>query len=164
MTEAVVPILKCFVMERLTIYIMVDQERLQSCRVSYAAIRPACLGLPTTRGPTNSPHHGPPKKTENVSSTQAQTHPLPIRRYHQVVEGCRSPGSVALQSRGSYMTIFEYLPHRDRPDTIRCIVAYLVGDNSDGGDALADENELIVPLQQVTDSVDDHGDGTAGGG
>ncbi|KIJ92859.1 hypothetical protein K443DRAFT_112930 [Laccaria amethystina LaAM-08-1] len=47
---------------------------------------------------------------------------------------------------------------RDRPDTIRCIVANLVGDNSDGGDALVDENEPIVPLQQVMDSMDDYGD------
>lgn len=47
---------------------------------------------------------------------------------------------------------------RDRPDTIRCIVANLVGDDSDGGDALVDENEPIVPLQQVMDSVDDCGD------
>ena len=37
-------------------------------------------------------------------------------------------------------------------------MANLVGDDSDGGDALVDENEPIVPLQQVMDSVDDYGD------
>jgi anaphase-promoting complex subunit 2 len=35
---------------------------------------------------------------------------------------------------------------RDRPDTIRCIVASLVGDE-DSGDSLVDENEPIQPLQ-----------------
>ena len=38
--------------------------------------------------------------------------------------------------------------HRDRPDTIRCIVASLVGDG-ESGDSLVDENEPIQPLQQV---------------
>ena len=46
----------------------------------------------------------------------------------------------------------------DRRDTIRCIVANLVGDDSDRGDALVDENEPIVPLQQLMDSVNDYGD------
>ncbi|KAF8812048.1 hypothetical protein BYT27DRAFT_6431262 [Phlegmacium glaucopus] len=36
---------------------------------------------------------------------------------------------------------------RDRPDTIRSIVANLVGDD-DSGDSLVDENEPIQPLQQ----------------
>ncbi|KAJ7064872.1 hypothetical protein C8F01DRAFT_1128556 [Mycena amicta] len=36
---------------------------------------------------------------------------------------------------------------RERPDTIRSIVANLVGDD-DGGDALVDENDTPVPLQQ----------------
>ncbi|KAG5724840.1 Anaphase-promoting complex subunit 2 [Termitomyces sp. T112] len=37
---------------------------------------------------------------------------------------------------------------RERPDTIRSIVANLVGDD-DGGDSLVDENEPIQPLQQA---------------
>lgn len=36
---------------------------------------------------------------------------------------------------------------RDRPDTIRCIVASLVGDG-ESEDSLVDENEPIQPLQQ----------------
>ncbi|KAH7904718.1 ubiquitin-protein ligase [Hygrophoropsis aurantiaca] len=36
---------------------------------------------------------------------------------------------------------------RDRPDTIRCIVASLVGDG-ESGDSLVDESEPIQPLQQ----------------
>ena len=36
---------------------------------------------------------------------------------------------------------------RGRPDTIRCIVASLVGDD-ESGDSLVDENEPIQPLQQ----------------
>ncbi|CAL1713211.1 unnamed protein product [Somion occarium] len=36
---------------------------------------------------------------------------------------------------------------RDRPDTIRCIVASLVGDG-ESGDSLVDDNEPIQPLQQ----------------
>ncbi|KAK7462917.1 hypothetical protein VKT23_007497 [Stygiomarasmius scandens] len=36
---------------------------------------------------------------------------------------------------------------RERPDTIRCIVSNLVGDE-DSGDSLVDESEPIVPLQQ----------------
>lgn len=45
--------------------------------------------------------------------------------------------------------------HRDRPDTIRCIVASLVGDH-ESGDSLVDENEPIQPLQQA--QVDDYSD------
>ncbi|KAI0365712.1 ubiquitin-protein ligase [Pilatotrama ljubarskyi] len=37
---------------------------------------------------------------------------------------------------------------RERPDTIRCIVASLVGDG-ESGDSLVDENEPIQPLQQM---------------
>ncbi|THH27993.1 hypothetical protein EUX98_g6192 [Antrodiella citrinella] len=37
---------------------------------------------------------------------------------------------------------------RSRPDTIRCIVASLVGDG-ESGDSLVDENEPIQPLQQL---------------
>ncbi|PSR71728.1 hypothetical protein PHLCEN_2v12376, partial [Hermanssonia centrifuga] len=44
---------------------------------------------------------------------------------------------------------------RDRPDTIRCIVASLVGDG-ESGDSLVDENEPIQPLQQA--QMDDYGD------
>lgn len=36
---------------------------------------------------------------------------------------------------------------RDRPDTIRCIVASLVGDG-ESGDSLVDDNDPIQPLQQ----------------
>lgn len=36
---------------------------------------------------------------------------------------------------------------RDRPDTIRCIVSNLVGDD-DSSDSLVDESEPIQPLQQ----------------
>lgn len=46
-------------------------------------------------------------------------------------------------------------PVRERPDTIRCIVANLVGDD-DTGDSLIDENEPIQPLQQT--DVDDYSD------
>ncbi|TCD66611.1 hypothetical protein EIP91_001120 [Steccherinum ochraceum] len=42
--------------------------------------------------------------------------------------------------------IRQYL--RSRPDTIRCIVASLVGDG-ESGDSLVDENEPIQPLQQL---------------
>lgn len=42
-----------------------------------------------------------------------------------------------------YLTFF----FRDRPDTIRCIVASLVGDG-ESGDSLVDDNEPIQPLQQ----------------
>lgn len=45
---------------------------------------------------------------------------------------------------------------RERPDTIRCIVANLVGDE-DGGDTLV-ENEPVQPLHQV--EVDDYLDST----
>ena len=37
--------------------------------------------------------------------------------------------------------------NRERPDTIRCIVASLVGDG-ESGDSLVDDNEPIQPLQQ----------------
>lgn len=37
---------------------------------------------------------------------------------------------------------------RDRPDTIRCIVASLVGDG-ESGDSLVDENEPIQPINQT---------------
>ncbi|KII90894.1 hypothetical protein PLICRDRAFT_137424 [Plicaturopsis crispa FD-325 SS-3] len=44
---------------------------------------------------------------------------------------------------------------RDRPDTIRSIVASLVGDG-ESGDSLVDENEPIVPLQQA--EIEDYTD------
>lgn len=44
---------------------------------------------------------------------------------------------------------------RDRPDTIRSIVASLVGDG-ESGDSLVDENEPIHPLQQP--EVEDYTD------
>ncbi|KZT73754.1 hypothetical protein DAEQUDRAFT_754204 [Daedalea quercina L-15889] len=44
---------------------------------------------------------------------------------------------------------------RERPDTIRCIVASLVGDG-ESGDSLVDENEPIQPLQQM--QVEDYTD------
>ncbi|CDO77135.1 hypothetical protein BN946_scf184657.g10 [Trametes cinnabarina] len=44
---------------------------------------------------------------------------------------------------------------RERPDTIRCIVASLVGDG-ESGDSLVDENEPIQPLQQM--QADDYTD------
>ncbi|KAF8349626.1 hypothetical protein F5887DRAFT_1059783 [Amanita rubescens] len=44
---------------------------------------------------------------------------------------------------------------RERPDTIRCIVSNLVGDD-DTGDSLIDENEPIQPLQQT--DIDDYSD------
>lgn len=37
---------------------------------------------------------------------------------------------------------------RNRPDTIRCIVASLVGDG-ESGDSLVDDNEPVQPLAQV---------------
>lgn len=43
--------------------------------------------------------------------------------------------------------MYSLLLLRDRPDTIRSIVANLVGDD-DGGDSIVDDNEPIVPLQQ----------------
>ncbi|KAI0953198.1 hypothetical protein AcW1_007481 [Taiwanofungus camphoratus] len=49
--------------------------------------------------------------------------------------------------------IRQYL--RDRPDTIRCIVASLVG-GGESGDSLVDENEPIEPLQQA--QVEDYTD------
>ncbi|KAJ7214102.1 hypothetical protein GGX14DRAFT_392871 [Mycena pura] len=44
---------------------------------------------------------------------------------------------------------------RERPDTIRSIVANLTGDD-DSGDSLVDENEPIQPLQQL--EIDDYND------
>ncbi|KIJ17647.1 hypothetical protein PAXINDRAFT_72256 [Paxillus involutus ATCC 200175] len=44
---------------------------------------------------------------------------------------------------------------RDRPDTIRCIVASLVGDG-ESGDSLVDDNEPVVPLQQQ--EIENYGD------
>ncbi|KAJ7246180.1 ubiquitin-protein ligase [Mycena rebaudengoi] len=44
---------------------------------------------------------------------------------------------------------------RERPDTIRSIVANLVGDD-EGGDSLVDENEPIQPLQQS--EIEDYND------
>ncbi|KAJ3771281.1 hypothetical protein FB446DRAFT_741057 [Lentinula raphanica] len=44
---------------------------------------------------------------------------------------------------------------RERPDTIRCIVSNLVGDD-DGGDPLVDDNEPIQPLQHW--ELDDYTD------
>ncbi|KAG7091912.1 hypothetical protein E1B28_008307 [Marasmius oreades] len=46
---------------------------------------------------------------------------------------------------------------RERPDTIRCIVSNLVGDD-DSGDSLVDESEPIQPLQQpeLEDYTDPH--------
>lgn len=45
--------------------------------------------------------------------------------------------------------------YRERPDTIRSIVASLVGDG-ESGDSLVDENEPIHPLQQP--EVEDYTD------
>lgn len=42
---------------------------------------------------------------------------------------------------------------REKPDTIRCIVASLVGDG-ESGDSLVDDNDPIQPLQGV--QVDDY--------
>ena len=44
---------------------------------------------------------------------------------------------------------------RERPDTIRSIVANLVGDD-DSGDSLVDESEPIQPLQQL--EIEDYTD------
>lgn len=46
---------------------------------------------------------------------------------------------------------------RDRPDTIRCIVASLVGDG-ESGDSLVDENEPIQPINQT--QMEDYSDTT----
>lgn len=48
---------------------------------------------------------------------------------------------------------------RDRPDTIKCIVASLVGDG-ESGDSLVDDNEPIQPLQgpQADDYTDPNWD------
>ena len=70
----------------------------------------------------------------------------PIRRYLRFVI-----------SLTFYLSIFpnRILPFRERPDTIRSIVANLVGDD-DSGDSLVDENEPIQPLQQL--EVEDYTD------
>jgi anaphase-promoting complex subunit 2 len=47
------------------------------------------------------------------------------------------------------------LAHRERPDTIRSIVANLVGDD-ESGDSLVDENEPIQPLHQP--EIEDYSD------
>jgi hypothetical protein len=47
------------------------------------------------------------------------------------------------------------LSFRERPDTIRSIVANLVGDD-DSGDSLVDESEPIQPLQQL--EIEDYTD------
>ncbi len=59
----------------------------------------------------------------------------PIRRYLRFVF--------------SSLVALDVQPHeyRDRPDTIRCIVSNLVGDD-ESGDSLVDESEPIQPLQQ----------------
>ncbi|KAI0801938.1 hypothetical protein BC629DRAFT_1284384 [Irpex lacteus] len=44
---------------------------------------------------------------------------------------------------------------RERPDTIRCVVASLVADH-ESGDSLVDENDTVQPLQQA--QVDDYSD------
>ena len=49
----------------------------------------------------------------------------------------------------------DVLRYRERADTIRCIVASLVGDG-ESGDSLVDENEPIQPLQQM--QVEDYTD------
>lgn len=43
---------------------------------------------------------------------------------------------------------------RERPDTIRCIVANLVGDNSD----LLEENEQVLPIQALNEPYEDYTD------
>lgn len=78
----------------------------------------------------------------------------------------RPSRGVAFQSCWSHKEIFEVtssslvieidlIDLRERPDTIRSIVANLVGDD-DGGDSLVDENEPIQPLQQP--DVEDYSD------
>ena len=58
-----------------------------------------------------------------------------------------------------YHCILDANQSRERPDTIRCVVASLVADNESGdslvGD-LVDENGTVQPLQQV--QVDDYSD------
>ena len=82
---------------------------------------------------------------------------------------CRPTRCPSVQGGRSHSTISEVLHHfhcgvgpftgltvRDRPDTIRCIVASLVGDG-ESGDSLVDENEPIQPLQQAQfDDYTDH--------
>ena len=53
------------------------------------------------------------------------------------------------------LTYTELLSLRDRPDTIRSIVANLVGDDEESGDSLIDEAEA-VPIQQQ--NFDDYAD------
>lgn len=74
-------------------------------------------------------------------------------------EGRRSSRRSLIQSGRSNTSISPVIPllchrnilvditSRDRPDTIRCIVASLVGDG-ESGDSLVDDNEPIQPLQQ----------------
>lgn len=47
------------------------------------------------------------------------------------------------------------MPSRERPDTIRSIVANLVGDD-DSGDSLVDESEPIQPLRSA--DIEDYTD------
>ena len=58
-----------------------------------------------------------------------------------------------------YHPILDANQSRERPDTIRCVVASLVADNESGdsliGD-LVDENGTVQPLQQA--QVDDYSD------
>ena len=62
----------------------------------------------------------------------------PIRRYLRFY---------SFASPGDFFTVFSFfLVHRERPDTIRSIVANLVGDG-ESGDSLVDENEPIQPPQ-----------------
>jgi anaphase-promoting complex subunit 2 len=53
------------------------------------------------------------------------------------------------------LTPISCTPNRERPDTIRCIVSNLVGDD-ESGDSLVDENEPIQPLQQP--EIEDYSD------
>ncbi|KAG6894110.1 hypothetical protein C0992_007462, partial [Termitomyces sp. T32_za158] len=57
--------------------------------------------------------------------------------------------------QGLVTLLINLIDLRERPDTIRSIVANLVGDD-DGGDSLVDENEPIQPLQQP--DVEDYSD------
>ena len=73
---------------------------------------------------------------------------LVIRTQHDEV---RIENIILNQRRKSLLQLCQF----PRPDTIRCIVASLVGDG-ESGDSLVDENEPIQPLQQA--HVDDYGD------
>ena len=68
----------------------------------------------------------------------------PIRRYLRFVN-----------TSSIVFSLIIFFPFRERPDTIRSIVANLVGDD-DSGDSLVDENEPIQPLQQL--EVEDYTD------